>query len=296
MILEDLYRLLRSGHVQTQGIVDTLQQPLAVVDAGFTIVNANPAFYQAFETDRDSTVGHSLFELGNGQWNIPELRQLLADVVPKAVAVVGYRVTHDFPEIGQRTFLITARQLSHPDDNSTQMLVVFDDVTARDRADDARDILVAEAHHRMKNLIAMLQAVAQRTDAKGKTGEEYRDVLLGRFQAIMQAQEFVSFNGSHADLAALVDQSVRALVGPRTTIVAGPPITLSPHQVQPVSLILHELATNAIKYGALSNSGGHIEISWDTDQREERPQFVLQWREKADRQCPLPTDAALALT
>lgn len=68
MTLEELYRLLRSGHVQTQGIVDTLQQPLVVLDKSFTIVNANPAFYRSFQTDQESTLEHSLFDLGNGQW------------------------------------------------------------------------------------------------------------------------------------------------------------------------------------------------------------------------------------
>lgn len=88
MTLDELYRLLRTGHVQTQGIVDTLQAPLVVLDKTFCIVTANPAFYQTFDTDRESTVGVSLFDLGNGQWNIHDLRNLLAEVVPKAAAIV----------------------------------------------------------------------------------------------------------------------------------------------------------------------------------------------------------------
>lgn len=83
MTLEELYRLLRAGHVQTQGIFDTLHEALVVLDKSFVVLSANPAFYRAFDTDLDSTVGRSLFELGDGQWDIPELRGLLLDVVPK---------------------------------------------------------------------------------------------------------------------------------------------------------------------------------------------------------------------
>jgi len=176
--LEELYRLLRSSHVQSQGIVDTLQEPLIVLDRSFCVVNANPAFLRTFEAKRDDVLGQNLFQLGNGQWDIRELRELLADVVPKARAVVDYQVTHDFPEIGRRTMLLTARRLQHPDENSTEMLLVFEDVTNQHHEDAAKDLLLAETRHRMKNLMAVLRAVASQTGTEGRTAEEYREALF----------------------------------------------------------------------------------------------------------------------
>jgi PAS domain-containing protein len=105
--------------VQTQGIVDTLQEPLVVLDRSMVVVAANPAFYKAFGAERERTIGQSLFDLGDGQWDITDLRKLLADVLPKAAAIIGYQVDHDFPNIGPRSMIVTARQLSHPDHNST---------------------------------------------------------------------------------------------------------------------------------------------------------------------------------
>jgi PAS domain-containing protein len=107
MTLEELYRVLRSSHVQSQGVLDTLSQPLLVLDRGFSVVTANPTFYRAFHTDREATVGKSIFDLGDGQWNNAGLRALLQDVVPKSVPVVGHRIEHNFPEVGQRTMLVS---------------------------------------------------------------------------------------------------------------------------------------------------------------------------------------------
>ena len=252
MTLEDLYRLLRSGHVQSQGIVDTLQEPLLVLDRSMDILNANPAFFEKFGTNCEDTMGRNLFQLGDGQWDIPDLRRLLEFVVPKSVAVVGYEVTHDFPVIGRRTMLLNARRLTHPDHNSTEMLLVFEDVTGRHEEIAAKDILLAEMHHRMKNLLAVVRALASQTQAKDRTGEQYRDAFMGRFEALLNAQDLSLSNVQQTDLAAIVDTVLTPIAGPRAVVTPGPGVKVATAQAVPVSMILHELTTNALKYGALS--------------------------------------------
>jgi len=122
MHLEDLYRLLRSEHVQAQGIVDTLEEPILVLDQGGCVLTGTRGFYETFGVGRDDTVGRSLFALGDGQWDIPELRRLVGEIIPKAAAIIGYEVTAEFPTIGRRTMLVSARRLVHPDNNSTSIL------------------------------------------------------------------------------------------------------------------------------------------------------------------------------
>lgn len=124
MNLEDLYRLLRSSHVQAQGIIDTLEEPLLVLDQARCVINGNRAFFEKFSLDRDDTIGRSLFTLGTHQWDVAELRQLLQDVIPKAAAIIGFEVTAEFPT-GRRTMLVSARRLFHPDNNSTSILMIF---------------------------------------------------------------------------------------------------------------------------------------------------------------------------
>jgi PAS domain S-box-containing protein len=173
MNLEDLYRLLRSSHVQAQGIIDTLEEPLLVLDQTGCVINGNRAFFEKFILDRDDTIGRSLFALGTHQWDIPELRSLLHDVIPKSVAIIGFELTADFPPIGRRIMLMSARRLAHPDNNSTSILMVFEDVTEKRRGDAEKDILLGETRHRMKNLLAIVQALATQTEVEGRSGQQY---------------------------------------------------------------------------------------------------------------------------
>lgn len=114
MDLDELYRVLRGSHVQAVSIVNTLRDPLVVLDDDFRVLSASPAFYRTFSTNRDETIGTAFADLGNGQWNIPDLTFLLEQVIPKATSVVDYEVRAAFPHLGSRTMLVSAQRLSHP--------------------------------------------------------------------------------------------------------------------------------------------------------------------------------------
>lgn len=230
----------------------------------------------------------SLFELGNGQWNIPELRRLFTEVLPNATAIIQFRVDHDFLRVGERIILVTARKLRLESSDSTQILVVFEDATTGQKEVDAKDILLAESRHRMKNLIASVKAVARQTGVEGLTGEQFRANFLGRVDALLLAQEFVSSNGSNTALGDLVGQSVKPIAGSRAEVSAGPSIQLDEDQVLPLSMILHELATNALKYGALSGPSGTIHVAWTTELREGHPHLILDWKEEGAPKVSVP--------
>ncbi|MDA9423022.1 MULTISPECIES: sensor histidine kinase [Bradyrhizobium] len=280
MNLEDLYRLLRSEHVQAQGIVDTLEEPLLVLDQGGCVLTANRGFYETFRVARDDTVGRSLFELGNGQWDIAELRRLVGEIIPKSTAVVGYEVKCDFPTIGPRTMLVTARRLVHPDNNSTSILILFEDVSERRHGDAQKDILLAETRHRMKNLLGIIRSLANQTEVEGLSAKEYRDAFLGRLQAVTEAETLAMAGGAEADLGVLVEQALMAAGPERYRLIAGPSVRLSPRQVVPMNLILHELVTNAWKYGALSKPGGLIQLSWRTSEEQGKTLLHIDWGEE----------------
>src|SRR3546814_1231102 len=96
MNMEDLDRLLRTGHVQAQGIVDTVADLLRVLDESLCVQSASRSFFEAVKVERDETIGIRLYELGNGQWDIHELRRMLLAVIPETTAVMNYEVEHDF--------------------------------------------------------------------------------------------------------------------------------------------------------------------------------------------------------
>jgi PAS domain S-box-containing protein len=280
MTLEDLYRLLRGGHVQLQGIVETLAEPLVVLDQDLRVITVNPAFLDTFKVKREDTLERSLFDLGNGQWNIADLRALLKNVVPKSAAIVGYEVTHDFPQLGERVILVSARRLWNPDQNSIQVLVVFEDVTTRQEEMAAKGIFMSETHHRMKNLLAVVHSLAIQTTAEGKTGEEYRDAFLGRFQTLIDSQNFTLANATKTDFTTIVQRVVQTANSDRIRLEAGPQVHVKTQQALPLAMILHELLTNAVKFGALGSEEGRVHIGWSLKHDKGEPRLLFDWREE----------------
>ena len=93
-----------------QNIVDTVREPLLILDATLRVRSANRAFYQTFHVSAAETEGRLIYQLGNGQWDIPALRELLASVLSNEKAFEDYTVDHDFPAIGQKKMRLNARR------------------------------------------------------------------------------------------------------------------------------------------------------------------------------------------
>lgn len=289
MNLEDLYRLLRAGHVQSQGIVDTLVEPLLVLDHNYNVLTGNIAFFEAFHVTKDDTLGQCLFDLGDGQWDIPALRELLVKVVPQSTAIIGYEVQHEFPGLGLRTMLVSARRMVHPENTSTNMLLVFEDVTESRRTEAAKDILLAETRHRMKNLLGTVRALASRTATQGRSAVEYREAFLGRFQTLMDAQDVALSGQSTADFAEIVRRAVGVAGASDAVACEGPSVPVLSYQVVPLNFVVHELATNAVKHGALSVDRGSVSVAWSISTASAGNETLLiEWQEHNGPEVSVP--------
>src|SRR6476619_4663996 len=117
-----------------QDIVDTVREPLLILDATLRVRSANRAFYQTFQVSLEETVGQLIYELGNGQWDIPDLRTLLEDIVPKSSVFNDFELEHDFPAIGRRVMLLNARRLQ-AGQHGELLVLAMEDVTERRRAE-----------------------------------------------------------------------------------------------------------------------------------------------------------------
>ena len=292
MNLEDLYRVMRNEHVQAQGIIDTVADPLLVLDRDLRVETASRAFYDTFKVGRDETIGQPLYELGDGQWDIPELRRLLEDVIPKSRAVLDYEVEHDFPGLGRRTMLLSAHRLFHPDNISRTLLLSIVDATERHKREAEKDLLLGELRHRIKNLLAMVQAMALQTSAKDRSGEEYRDAFLGRFNALVRAHELAFSENGEIGLHELVERALEPYAANPTAVVVepGPAVALTSRQLLPLSLILHELATNAVKHGALAAPKGQLRVHWEVQEANAR-HLRLVWQERGGPPVAPPASA-----
>ncbi|MEQ1903634.1 MAG: PAS domain S-box protein [Pirellulaceae bacterium] len=118
-----------------QNIVDTVREPLLILDATLRVQSANRAFYQTFHVSPGETEGRLIYELGNGQWDIPDLRILLEDIVPKSSVFDDFELEHTFPVIGRRAMLLNARKLQ-AGHHGELLVLAMEDVTARKRAEE----------------------------------------------------------------------------------------------------------------------------------------------------------------
>jgi PAS domain S-box-containing protein len=145
-----------------QNIVDTVREPLLILDATLRVRSANRAFYQTFHVSPRETEGRLIYELGNGQWDIPDLRTLLEDIVPKSSVFDDFELEHTFPDIGRRVMLLNARKLQ-AGQHGELLVLAMEDVTARKQAEEA--LLKAGALQRAIFNSANFSSIA--TDEKG---------------------------------------------------------------------------------------------------------------------------------
>ena len=124
-----------TGYPLAQAIVDTIRDPLLVLDQDLRVVTANRAFHQTFKMNRQDIQGRPVYGLGDGQWDIPELRLLLEDVAPQHTVMEAYEVERDFPIIGRRLMLLNAREVFNQRNSRNLILLTFEDVTDRRAAE-----------------------------------------------------------------------------------------------------------------------------------------------------------------
>jgi len=153
--------------------------------------------------------------------------------------------------------------------------IILRDITERKTSEEAQALLAREVDHRAKNALAVAQALVGLT--KGDTVEEFADAVRGRIASLARAHTLLSQSRWHgAPLEQLIRDEIRPYAGKSQVTLRGPKTTCSATAVQSLGLLFHELATNAVKYGALSRESGHVSISWGLDDQA----LAISWEER----------------
>jgi two-component system CheB/CheR fusion protein len=268
------------ARIYAEAIIGTTRQPLIVLDAGMRVRSANAAFYRLFDTSPEQTEQRRLYDLADGIWDIPELRRLLEEVLPEDSQFQDVEFAFGPREPGRRTALINGRRLARNGSGEELILLAVEEITERKRADERQEILIRELSHRVKNVLATVQAIMTLTSRQNLSMDAFRMAFEGRLQALSQAHNLlVEKDWAGTDIERLVTQTLqpyRTGTGTRIT-VHGPTVTLRPQAGVALVMILHELATNAAKYGALSVPTGKLEVRWHRDADDDR--VHLRWHE-----------------
>ena len=154
------------GKALAQAIVDTVREPLLVLDNELCVVAASRSFYRTFCVSEHETLGRLIHDLGNGQWNIPGLRAVLESIVPASAVLEGYEVEQEFPCIGRRVMLLNARKVFYEEDPHSTLLLAIEDVTERRECErevqrllQQKDLLLEEMQHRISNSLQIIASI-----------------------------------------------------------------------------------------------------------------------------------------
>ena len=247
-------------------IVDTVRDPLLVLDHDLRIVAASRAFFEVFHLVDQVVRGHLIYEIDEGQWNIPELRIILERTAKDHATVEGYEVDRDFPRVGRRIMLLSARKVFYQEGNHTNTLLAFEDVTGR-RATEGKlqellrekDMLLQEIQHRVSNslqIIASILLMKARTVQSEETRLQLEDAHQ-RVLSVAAVQQHLDAAGRGGPieignfLSKLCETLAQSMIGDSRPISlkveADAGIVVS-HQAVGIGLIVTELVMNALKH------------------------------------------------
>jgi two-component system CheB/CheR fusion protein len=245
------------------GIVETVRNPLLILNAGLKVERANQSFYDYFRVTPEQTVGRLVYELGEGQWDIPALRQMLDEHLRKAARVEDVEVEHDFPRVGRRTLIVNAGRL-HRESGHESILLAFEDRTAARSTEVEREAL-----------LALERQARQRAEQADRVKDEFMATLShelrGPLSAMMGWIHVLRADGldeaTRERGRAAIERSVRAQTRliedllDYSSVVAGK-LTLSPKLMDLVTVT--GAAIGAVR-SAAEAKGLRLELSTDAE-------------------------------
>jgi chemotaxis protein methyltransferase CheR len=272
-----------------QAIVNTIIEPFLVLDGNLRVLAASRSFYDSFKVNPEETQGRLLYDLGDGQWDIPALRLLLETIIPERTAMDGFEVEHDFPGVGSRSMLLNARKVVYETSDDSTILLAFLDITDRRAIEREKEELLKQAEELLRQKQVLLQEMQHRVanslqiiasilllKARAVTSDETRHHLHDAHRRVMSvaavqqhlhASEGIDQIEVKSYLTTLCESLATSMVGEDSSTVidvaADTGMIDSAHAVS-VGLIVTELLINAIKYAfPLPTPADRIDVRYE---------------------------------
>ena len=290
-LLREKYRSLQ--YEQAAAIVNSSDDAIIAEDLDGVIMSWNFGAERLFGFTDHEVVGKPIAVLMDSG-GLNDERDML-EHIRRGEKVDHYETVYQRKDRSSVDISLTASPMEDAYGRVVGLSKIARDITERKQAEQRQQLLLNELAHRGRNLLAVIQAIVSRSLSGTKSLAEAREVLLKRIQAIAHSQTVLlkgAFLGGllaeiiRLELEAFADR-VKAL---------GPDVMLNPKAAQTFALLVHELATNAIKYGALSRRGGGIVIHWSIEARNAERRFKFQWQERGGPRVTPPTSEGFGRT
>lgn len=159
--VEDRTRSLRENEEYLASIVQTVRESLVVLNPDLKVLSVNDHFVKTFKVTREETEGKLMYELGNGQWDIPKLKELLENILPTNNPVLEFEVEHDFPHIGKKLMMLNAHRIELEGQFRDRILIAIEDVTDRREIERRKDDFLSIASHELKTPLTTIKGYVQ---------------------------------------------------------------------------------------------------------------------------------------
>ena len=273
-----------------EAIVETVREPLVILNQNLQVMKANKTFYETFQAAREETEERLIYDLGNGQWNIPKLRELLENILPAHSTFRDFEVTHEFEHVGRKVMLLNASEIFNPNAQARTILLAIEDATDRKQAEEALRTTNAELQHfayaLTHDLQEPLRMVVNFTELlgreyAGKLGEEADkfisysvegalriEALLKALLAYWEVTEREQDSFASIDCGAVLAKALlnlQAAIAESGAIVTSDPLPTVVAEEVMLMQLFQNLISNSIKYRGEETPRIHVSAERDAE-------------------------------
>ncbi len=277
---DDPFADTKLGNALSRAIVDTIHEPFLVLDADLRVVVASRCFYEKFQVSKEETQGQLLYEIGNGQWNISSLRNILEHIISKHEVMEEFKIEHNFLTIGLRTMLLSAREVTYENNQRQHLLLTIVDISERELLDiekaklsKQKDLMMQEMKHRMANSLQLIASIlilkseaVESLEARSHLKDAHERILsiatIEKHLDTTSLSEEIEVGNYLTGLCKSLSNSMIGKNKPITlTVKAGEGMTTSAEGIS-LGLITAELVINALKHAFPKDTQGAIVVAY----------------------------------
>jgi len=246
----------------SESIVNTVREPLIVMDQYLRVITASRSFYEFFRAEPKDTIGKLIYNLGNNQWNIPKLRELLETILPQKTSFDSYKVEHDFTNIGWRTMLLNARQIERTQSKDRIILLSIEDITERNEIQEG----LLKANKALEVLTSDLETAARvKSEFLANMSHELRTPLnsINGFSEVLYDETFGTLNAKQKQYVKNVLVS-----GNHLLLLINDILDMAKVEAGKMTLCVSELPIREILYeifGLIENTGNKKNLQMSID-------------------------------
>ncbi|WP_316809137.1 PAS domain-containing protein [Pedobacter agri] len=286
--IEKRTRELNENREYLDSIIQTIRQGLIVLDPEYKVISANDFFYKTFKVEKRDTIGRSLYDLGNGQWDIKQLRELLEKILPSNNPVLDFEVDHEFPHIGRKLMLLNAHRIELEGSFKDRILIAIEDISEIRASENRKDDFLSVSSHELKTPLTTIKGYNQTilkllpadinpkipimVNKSGKQIDRLQNIITSLLEMSRIQSGKLVLDAESIDMNILIKEMLEDFQEAHqdhTLTFEGQTRQTVPGDESQISQVLQNLITNAIKYSPdareikvmLSEVSNYIKVS-----------------------------------